>query len=150
MRQFFALALILFAMPAFAGNINFADGQGQWKSTQCGAAPTMPALQAKSESRADDLNGQVANRATLAAQTQSYLNCLKTEAERDAAAAANLIISAANAEMQRLQTGAVVNPTSAPVPAVSAAVPASGNDIITFPEMMPKAPNTPLPQMPMF
>ncbi|MDX2029007.1 MAG: hypothetical protein SFW62_10310 [Alphaproteobacteria bacterium] len=79
--------ILLFSVPAMAGNVTSNNGQFVWQPAQCQAPAVPPSLQAaNSETAADDMNKLVTeyNQYTLVMQT--YLDCVSKEAQSDSSA----------------------------------------------------------------
>ncbi len=105
-----AAACLLAATPAFAGNLDFANGEAVWHSSRC-PKPAAPKADGKvtSETRGNDLNAMIAERNAFADAVQTYMNCVSSEAENDQAvigqgisAGAQKEIDAARAELDQL------------------------------------------------
>jgi hypothetical protein len=91
------------AVPALAGTMNFTDGHGTWQPSQCQQPQPSASLSANPETAANDLNAQWAEYNAYAEAAQAYMNCLSTEAQRDATAASNTITQAAQSAIQQTQ-----------------------------------------------
>lgn len=92
--------ICLFAAPAFAGEVTIANGEAGWKSTQC-PAPVVPAVLSgvDSESSANDVNSRITQYNTYLKQVQVYMDCMSSEAQRDATAASTAIVNSAQAQI---------------------------------------------------
>ena len=88
---------------AQAGNFTYADGKGNWQSTQCKKPGTVSGLSAASDSAANDLNAQIIQHNATVIEHEVYLKCLSDEATRDAAASAQLITGFANQQIDQAQ-----------------------------------------------
>lgn len=94
---------ITLAVPAFAGTASFADGKGEWKSTNC-MAPTPPAnLPKDPETPANDLNARVMLHNQYVEIAKSYMTCLGREAHNDATAVSQMIVGEAQTLIQKTQ-----------------------------------------------
>ncbi|MDD4616316.1 MAG: hypothetical protein PHW76_04265 [Alphaproteobacteria bacterium] len=105
-----AAACLLSVTPAFAGNIDFNNGEAAWHSSRC-QKPIVPMAGSKitSETRGNQLNALIAERNAFADAVQAYMNCVSNEAENDQAvigqgisAGAQKEIDAAKAELDKL------------------------------------------------
>jgi hypothetical protein len=112
-RFYAAFALFALLLPAAgsqAGELKYAAGQGSWQPTQC-PRPVRPAnLPQDPATAADDLNDRVVSYNAYAAQTQTYLDCVSKEVERDAQAAqyvltesSKKLMDSAQAELAQIQ-----------------------------------------------
>lgn len=104
-----AFALLLITVPAHAGTFSL-NGQGQivWQPALC-TAPVPPdgLLTADRETPANDMNQRARLYNDYAAQAQTYMDCVNSEAEQDSSIAAAAVIDAGraliNATQQNLQ-----------------------------------------------
>ena len=83
-----AAAFLLGAAPAFAGTLNYQNGQTQWEATAC-APPTAPAYMQVDGRKTDrsgnalSANQEAYNQYTAA--VQAFLTCVSNEANQDLA-----------------------------------------------------------------
>lgn len=90
-RVFLLFAFVLMALPANAGEATYADMRGKWQSTQCPPPQTMPASENTAEAAANDLNAQVIAHNKYLTEARAYMDCLASEANRDAHAMSYLV-----------------------------------------------------------
>jgi len=101
---FFLLAvcfLVFASLSAEAGNLSFSDGQGAWQSTRCFPPKAQEDMPKDPETAANDLNARMGAQSQYKAALENYMNCVKKEAESDAAAAGQVIIRAAQDIIQK-------------------------------------------------
>lgn len=101
---FFAMVFATtLCQPALAGSVNFANGRGNWQSTQC-TPPEKPAELSKDpETAANDLNAQIALHNAYVAKVQAYMDCISHEAHDDAQMTGQLIVNTAKSVIQQAQ-----------------------------------------------
>ena len=98
------MGFTLVSMPAAAGSISVNDGKVSWQSTQCMAPVTPPSLAAVNhETPAEDMNKRVTEYNQYAMAMQSYLDCISKEAQTDASATSQSVVSAAQAVIETSQ-----------------------------------------------
>lgn len=90
-RVLFVVALVLAVSPAIAGEATYVDMRGKWQSTQCPAPQTVPASENTSEAAANDLNTQVILHNQYVSEAKIYMDCLASEANKDAHAMSYLV-----------------------------------------------------------
>lgn len=108
MRGFFILVLVtLFLTPLAvqAGQISSAGNKGRWTSTDCTAPVAPGSFQKDPEAKANDLNAKVAAYNAYADDAKIYMDCVASEAERDAKAMSKLIIDEASVKLQEMSAG---------------------------------------------
>src|ERR1043166_2906732 len=101
-----ALALVVLAVPAFAGDVNLSNGRGLWQSTMCQRSIPPTFVNVGREASADTLNAATASYNLYVKQTQDYLACLSSEAKADSDAASGLIMASVERQMQEAQAEA--------------------------------------------
>ena len=107
MRPFFIsilLTALLAALPVFAGNLVFDNGKTQWTSTQCTKPIAPPSvLGASRETVGNDMNALITQHNTYVDAAQSYMSCIKNEAENDQALVNQAIAASAQADIAQMQ-----------------------------------------------
>jgi hypothetical protein len=94
------LAVLLFAAPAFAGTLNYANGRGAWQSTAC-QRPIAPAFAGMgSETAASSMNTATTSYNKFAADTQGYIDCLTSEAQQDSKMSGDVTMMSLQKQMQ--------------------------------------------------
>lgn len=98
---FFGLmTLVISASLAQAGTIQFEDGKGTWRSTQCAFPDVPPVPPHDPETAANDLNLRLTQHNQFATSVQSYMNCISEEARNDATGASWIVSRDAQALMK--------------------------------------------------
>jgi hypothetical protein len=98
------VAIVMAISPAFAGNLNVANGQAAWQSTKCTEPVEPPALAALGpETRASSMNNVITQYNVYASAMQEYMNCVSNEAQTDANATADAITHSAQAIIDNAQ-----------------------------------------------
>lgn len=94
-------AVVVSALPSFAGTITATDGQVSWQSTEC-TAPAEPQslIPANPETKANNMNAHIAEYNEFVQAAQAYMNCVSQESQRDANAASQAIVSAGQAVIE--------------------------------------------------
>jgi len=92
-----AIILSLLASSAHAGTFSVDEkGQLLWQPSRCQPPTSVPPslLEADRESKAGDMNQRAAQYNAYVQLTQTYMNCVSTEAEQDAAVAGAAVTAA--------------------------------------------------------
>lgn len=98
------LSLVVTASPALAGSVSYADMRGKWQPTGC-TAPQPFILGARDpETRANDLNAQIAERNRYITEAHAYMTCISTEAQKDSDAVGLLVTQSAKAIIDKTQS----------------------------------------------
>jgi hypothetical protein len=96
-------AFILLSVPAFAGTVNFSNGQGVWQSTIC-PRPVSPAFVGMGgEVPASTMNNAANSFNKFVTDTQSYMDCLAQEARADTTQSSQLIVQSMQQQMNAAQ-----------------------------------------------
>jgi hypothetical protein len=100
----FVLGLLLFAVPAFAGQVDIVEGRIQWRPTQCSVPAPPPSLvSVDPETRAEDMNTRVTLYNQYVQAASVYMNCLSNESQADANAASKAIVASGTAAIKDVQ-----------------------------------------------
>lgn len=114
---FVALFLTVLAAPAMAGTVSYADMRGKWQTTGCTAPQALIVAGRDSETPANELNAQIAERNKFVNEASAYMNCISAEAQRDADALGVLVTQTAKAIIDKTQAevdAAMATPTPPP------------------------------------
>ena len=81
----FAAAFLLAAAPAFAGTLQYQNGQTNWEPSTC-AAPAAPSFMGTNSDRSGNaLSANVEAYNQYSAAVQQFLTCVSAEANQDLA-----------------------------------------------------------------
>jgi hypothetical protein len=104
MRKLALIAVMaLAASPAFAGVVNFNNGQGSWRPSHCQKPVPPSASVMNSEAPATLLNQRGVNFNQYAQASEQYMRCLTQEAQVDANAAGQTVLNSLAQEVQNTQ-----------------------------------------------
>ncbi len=106
-----ATALGLVAGLANAGTLNFTNGQGAWRSTQC-ARPVPPSQTTNSETPANAMNRTTTDFNQYIDATNRYMACVTQEAKTDAEASSRVVLNSLQQDIANMQVE-VLNQRSA-------------------------------------
>ena len=102
--RLFLTACLLASTPAFAGNIEFNNGEASWHSLKCTKPLPPPSiLEAHPETRGNAMNTLMARRNAYALSVQSYMNCISQEAETDQTILSQTIADSARQEIDNVR-----------------------------------------------
>lgn len=113
-RTFLAIAATLMGLAAgmaHAGAMNFTNGQGVWRSTQC-ARPVPPSQQTNSETPANAMNRTTTDFNQYIDATNRYMACVTQEAKVDAEASSRMVLNSLQQDIANMQVE-VLNQRSA-------------------------------------
>ncbi|MDD3288447.1 MAG: hypothetical protein PHX43_05520 [Alphaproteobacteria bacterium] len=108
-RSIFAfsfLLILLSASSAVAGTASYKDEKGSWVSTACKCPETLAVVPHDPEAAADELNARFLVYKKYVEDAQNYMNCISSEAQKDANATAGAIVHAAEAEINKAHANA--------------------------------------------
>jgi hypothetical protein len=94
------LTAALVATPALAGNVSVANGQTSWQSTECTEPATPASLAAGPETPANNINARVSDYNAYVKLSQSYMDCLANEGQKDASAVSTSVVGAAQSVIE--------------------------------------------------
>jgi len=102
--RLFLTACLLAATPAFAGNIEFNNGEASWHSLKCTKPVPPPSiLEAHPETRGNAMNALIVRRNAYASNVQGYMNCISQEAESDQTILSQTIADSARQEIDAVR-----------------------------------------------
>lgn len=95
--------IVTMITPAYAGKVTYADMRGKWESTSCKPPQALLAGEKNSETPANDLNAQVAERNKFVDEAHAYMVCISQEAQKDSDATALLVTQSAKVIIDKTQ-----------------------------------------------